>query len=81
MTDKTKEIYADDEDPIPLNDRADVRRYLAKCLRRIAKGTITTSQGHCLVIGLGTLAKMMIEDEEVDVVKRLKAIEERQAAH
>lgn len=81
VSNETEEVYGDDEDPIPLKDRADVRRYLAKCLRRIAKGTLNTSQGHCLVIGLGTLAKIMIEDESTDIAKRLKVVEERQAAH
>lgn len=81
MSAEAEEKYDVDEEPIPLKDRADVRRYLAKCLRRIAKGSLSTSQGHCLVIGLGTLAKIMVEDEETDVIRRVKAIEERQAAH
>lgn len=74
-----EEVYGPDEDPIPLRDRADVRRYLAKVLRRIAKGTLSTQQGHCLTIGLATLGKLMVEDDAVEVVKRLREIEKRQA--
>lgn len=81
MIEEPKEVFGDDEDPIPLANRADVRRALAKCLRRVSRGTYTQAIGHCLVIGYATLAKIMVEDEATDVVRRLNVIEERQAAH
>lgn len=81
MSSEAKEIYEVGEAHIPLATRADVRKALAKNLRRLWAGTIESSQGHSITIGLAAMAKMMVEDEQSDVLKRLEQIEERQAAH
>lgn len=77
----TEESYEVGEAHIPLSTRAEVRQALAKNLRRLWAGTIEPSQGHSITIGLAALGKMMVEDEQTDVTRRLRAIEERQAAH
>ena len=81
MSAEPVEVYEDGEHPIPLSTRGDVRKALAKNLRRLWRGTIEPSVGHSITIGLAALAKMMVEDEQVEVIQRLKAIEERHAAH
>lgn len=81
MSDEAEEVYEDGEAHIPLRNRADVRRALAKNLRRLWAGTVDPSVGHSITIGLAALAKLMVDDEASEVVRRLKAIEERQAAH
>lgn len=81
MSDETEEVYEVGEAHIPLSTRAEVRRALAKNLRRLWAGTIESGQGHSITIGLAAMAKMMVEDETAEVLKRLKAIEDRQAAH
>lgn len=74
-----QEVFDASESPIPLSSRADVRRALAKVLRQIHKGSMEVKVGHCLVIGLGTLAKMMHEDDETELLRRLDALERRRA--
>lgn len=79
MTDRT-ETFDETEAPIPLRTPGDVQRALAKTLRQVAKGTMDHTRGHCLIIGYGTLAKMMRETVADEVVRRLEAIEAKQAA-
>ncbi len=76
----TDETFDDSEAPIPLRTQGDVQRALAKALRQVAKGTLETARGHCLIIGYGTLAKMMRETVADEVLRRLEAIEAKQAA-
>jgi hypothetical protein len=78
---ESREVYEVGEAHIPLATRSDVRRALAKNLRRLWAGTIEPSQGHSITIGLAALGKMMVEDETTDIARRLTAVEERRAAH
>lgn len=75
------ETYDENEAPIPLASTGDVQRALAKALRMVAKGSMDTARGHTLIIGYGTLAKMMRETLTDEVSRRLAALEERQGAH
>ena len=81
MSDEAQEAYGDDESPTPLRTRLDVRLALAKHLRRIQKGSVNHAVGQVLITGYATLAKLMTEDESSDVIRRIEAVEERQAAH
>lgn len=81
MSGEPEEVFGDDESPTPLATRADVRRALAKHLRRLQKGTVPHDLGQVLITGYATIAKLMVEDEVTDVARRLKRIEERAAAH
>lgn len=76
---ETPEVFDDSESPIPLKGRADVRRALAKVIRQIHRGTMAHNVGQVLIIGLGTLAKIMHEDDESDLIRRIEAIEHAKA--
>lgn len=76
-----EETYGSDEAPTPLRTFADVRRALAKTLRRLERGSVETNVAAVLVNGYGSLAKMLREDLADDITKRVEAIEARQAAH
>ncbi len=77
---KDVETYDETESPIPLRTHGDVQRALAKALRQIHKGTLDLARGHALVIGFGTLARMMREGVSDDVTDRLDRIEAKQSA-
>lgn len=78
MSDETAESFGADEAPTPLATPTDVRRALAKTLRRIEKGTVTHHVGQVLINGYGSLAKMMRETIADDVLQRLRELERRQ---
>lgn len=63
------------ESPIPLETPADCERALARFLRQIHAGSLDTKKGHALVIGLGTLAKMMRARADDEALARLERLE------
>lgn len=73
------EVFDETESPIPLTTPADCERAMARLLRQIHKGTLDTKKGHCLVIGIGTLAKMLRESAEYDALERLDRLERKNA--
>jgi hypothetical protein len=79
MSDETAEVFGADEAPTPLATPTDVRRALAKTLRRIEKGTVSHHTGQVLINGYGSLAKMMRETIADDVLQRMQQLERRQA--
>lgn len=77
---ETPEVFDASETPTPLASRADVRRFLAKVIRQIHKGThLDYKVGQTVIMGLGVLAKIMTEDEESELLIRVEAIERARA--
>lgn len=64
------ETFGEDEAPIPLATLGDVQRALAKLIRQMRKGTVEPAHGHCCVIALGTLAKLMQDKRDSLWTKR-----------
>ncbi len=67
---KPREIFAEDEAPIPLGTLGDVQRALAQIIRQAKKGTVELPVAHCMVIALGTLAKVMQDQRDSKWTKR-----------
>lgn len=63
------------DDGIPLATTGDCERSLAKILRQVYKGTLDPKVGHSLIIGIGTLAKMMRETRTEQAIARLERLE------
>lgn len=74
---QTEESYGSDEAPTPLQTFADVRRAIARTLRRLEKGSIDRGDGQVLINGYGTLANLIREDVSDDIIERLERIEAR----
>lgn len=74
-----EQIYAPDESPTPLETRADIRRALARHLRRLESRTMPHDLGQVMITGYATLAKLAVEDEKADAVLRLQQLERRMA--
>lgn len=71
---KARETFAEDEAPIPLATLGDVQRALAKIIRQTKKGTVDLPVAHCMVIALGTLAKLMQDQRDSLWTKRAKVM-------
>lgn len=69
------EVFDESESRIPLGTPADCERALAKFIRQIHKGTMDPKVGHSLIIGVGTLAKMMRESRAEGALDRLERLE------
>lgn len=77
---KAPETFAEDEAPIPLATLGDVQRALARVIRQTKKGTVELATAHCMVIALGTLAKLMQDQRDSLWTKRAKKLwDEREA--
>ncbi len=76
------EEFAPDEAHVALRTHGDVQRALARCLRRVEKGpkSMDLPRAHLLVIGYGTLAKMMREGIADDIEARLETLEAKTSA-
>lgn len=72
--------FDESESPIPLGTPAECERALAKFIRQVHKGTLDSKIGHSLIIGIGTLAKMMRERAADEAIARLERIEGRRGA-
>ncbi len=75
-----RETFDETEAPIPLRTHGDVQRALAKVLRQIRKSSIDLPMAHALIIGFGTLAKMMREGVSDDLADRMDRLEAKQSA-
>lgn len=73
------EVFDESESHIPLDTPADCERALARFIRQIHKGTLDSKVGHSLVIGLGTLAKMMRSRADDEALARLERLERERA--
>ncbi len=73
------ETFDETESPIPLAGPSDCERALARFIRQIHKGHLDPKVGHSLIIGLGTLAKMMRARADDEALARLERMERERA--
>jgi hypothetical protein len=69
------------ESPIRLETPADCERALAKFIKQIHKGSLDHKIGHSLIIGIGTLAKLMRERRDDEAMDKLAELERKRAPH
>lgn len=78
---KTAEKFGPDEAPTPLATPRDVRRALARTLRRIEAGSLDHAKGQVLINGYGSLFKSMMELQDRVWLPRVKELwRERESA-
>lgn len=75
----SSETFDETESPIRLGTPADCERALARFIRQVHKGSLDHKIGHSLIIGIGTLAKMMRERHEDEALERLNRLEKARA--
>ena len=73
------DLFAPSADPLP--SYADVQRAIVRTIRHISQGKCKPGKGQVMINALGTLAKVMRENQTDEILERLKRIEASQAAH